>query len=225
MKKLFIGLVLVITFVILFIYYPQEWRSLEGLKGILQQLYDWQQSSPFIFIIYYFALYVFIAVLAIPGAVFITLAGGALFGLWWGTLLVSFASSIGAAGAFLLSRYIFHDAFQQRFAHKLAKVQAGIERDGAYYLFGLRLAPIFPFFLVNILMGLSTIRLFTFYLVSQIGMLPLTFIYVNAGTQLAQLESLSDFLDPSLLLALTALAVLPLGIKFLLAKYARANIT
>ena len=142
-----------------------------------------------------------------------TLAGGALFGLWTGIVLISFASSIGATAAFLASRYVLRESIQRRFGDKLSAINDGMAREGALYLFTLRLVPVFPFFLINLLMGLTSIRTVTFYWVSQIGMLAGTLVYVNAGTQLAQINSLSGIVSPGLLMSFALLGVFPLIAK------------
>lgn len=147
--------------------------------------------------------------LSLPGAAVLTLAGGAVFGLGLGTLLVSFASSAGATIAFLLARTLLRQPVQQRFGARLAPIEAGLRRDGVLYLLSLRLVPVVPFFLVNVVMGLTPLPTRSFYLASQIGMLPGTLVYVNAGTQLAQLRSLEGILTPPLLLSLALLAAFP----------------
>jgi pyruvate/2-oxoglutarate dehydrogenase complex dihydrolipoamide dehydrogenase (E3) component/uncharacterized membrane protein YdjX (TVP38/TMEM64 family) len=157
----------------------------------------------------FLAIYVAVTALSLPGAAIMTLAGGALFGLALGTLIVSFASSIGATLAFLVSRYLLRDVVQAKFGERLRPINDGVARDGAFYLFSLRLVPVFPFFLVNLLMGLTPIRTATFYLVSQAGMLIGTIVYVNAGTQLAGIDSLSDVASPGLLASFAALGLLP----------------
>jgi len=150
---------------------------------------------------------------SIPGAAILTLAGGALFGLLNGTILVSFASTIGALFAFLVSRYFLHDFVQNKFTDRLQTINKKIEKEGAFYLLFLRLVPVFPFFLINLVMALTPIRAWTFYWVSQLGMLPATIIYVNAGTQIAKISSIKDIASPSLLIALTLLGLLPLITK------------
>ncbi len=161
----------------------------------------------------YFAGYVAVTALSLPGAAVMTVAGGALFGFWYALLLVSFASSVGATLCFLISRIVLRDWVQGRFGHNLATVNAGFERDGAFYLFSLRLVPIVPFFLINLLMGLLPIRTRTFYWVSQLGMLPGTAVYVNAGAQLGQLQSMSGMLSVPLLLSFLLLAAFPLAAR------------
>lgn len=161
----------------------------------------------------YFVIYVVVTGLSLPGAAIMTLAGGAIFGLIWATVLVSFASTIGATVAFLVARYLLRDWVQARFGAKLKTVNAGIEKDGAFYLFTLRLVPIFPFFAINLLMGLTPMRTLTFFIVSQVGMLAGTIVYVNAGTQLARIESLGGILSPGLIASFTLLGVFPLLAK------------
>ena len=158
----------------------------------------------------YFAIYVAATALSLPGAAIITLAGGAIFGLLWGTVIVSFASTIGATLAFLVSRFILRSTVESRFGQRLAEINRGVERDGALYLFTLRLIPVVPFFLINLLMGLTRMKAFTFYWVSQVGMLAGTLVYVNAGTQLARLESLQGILSPALLGSFVLLGIFPL---------------
>ena len=161
----------------------------------------------------YFAAYVAMAALSLPGAAAMTLLGGALFGLWVGTLVVSFASSIGATLAMLVARYLLRDLVQARFGARLADIDRGIARDGAFYLFTLRLVPVFPFFAVNLLMGLTAMKTATFYWVSQLGMLAGTLVYVNAGTQLAQLQSLQGILSPALVGSFVLLGLFPLAAR------------
>lgn len=158
----------------------------------------------------YFGVYVLCAALSVPGAVILTLGGGAIFGLAWGTVLVSFASSIGATLAFLASRFLFRDAVRAAFSRRVEAIDAGISRDGAFYLFALRLVPVFPFFLVNLAMGLTALPVRTFYWVSQAGMLLGTLVYVNAGTQLAQIDSVRGLLSPGLIASFAVLGFFPL---------------
>ena len=179
------------------------------LKARQQDLQNLYQAHPWQMLAGYFLLYLLITALSLPGATVMTLAGGAIFGLWTGLLVVSFASSIGATLAFLVSRYLLRDWVQGRFGVSLEVINRGIEKDGAFYLFALRLVPAFPFFIINLVMGLMPIRTWTFYWVSQLGMLPGTLVYVNAGTQLARLESPSDILSLPLILSFALLALLP----------------
>lgn len=161
----------------------------------------------------FFAAYLSVTALSLPGAAVMTLAAGAIFGLVAGSVLVSFASSLGATLAFLWSRYVLRDAAQRRLGARLADVNAGIERDGAFYLFSLRLVPLIPFFVVNLVMGLTGMRAGTFYLVSQVGMLAGTVVYVNAGTQLSKIDSLRGILSPGLLASFALLGLFPLAAR------------
>ena len=165
----------------------------------------------------YFAVYVAVASLSLPGAAVLTLAGGGVFGLGWGLLLVSFASSIGATVSFLAARFVLRDAVQARFGKRLAEIDRGIARDGPLYLLSLRLIPVVPFFVINLLMGLTALRTWTFYWVSQLGMLAGTAVYVNAGTQLASIQSLRDVASPGILGAFVLLGLFPLVAKAIMA--------
>jgi pyruvate/2-oxoglutarate dehydrogenase complex dihydrolipoamide dehydrogenase (E3) component/uncharacterized membrane protein YdjX (TVP38/TMEM64 family) len=186
-----------------------HYLTLDQLKAQQAALERFYLANPLVVLAAFFAIYVIVTALSLPGAAIMTLAAGAIFGVATGTLLVSFASSIGATLAFLASRYLFHDAVQSRFGARLRAVNEGVARDGAFYLFSLRLVPVFPFFAVNLLMGLTPIRTWTYYWVSQVGMILGTIVYVNAGTQLARIESLSDVASPALLASFTALGALP----------------
>lgn len=193
-----------------------EWLSLEQLQRQADALQAQVAARPLQAAALFFLGYVLVTALSIPGAAVMTLAAGALFGLLQGVVLVSFASTIGATLAFLVARFGFRDALRARFGERLRDIDAGIARDGAFYLLTLRLVPAFPFFLVNLLSGLTSLPLRTYYWVSQLGMLPATIVYVLAGTQLAQVRSLGDVLSPGLLGALVALGLLPLLLKALL---------
>ena len=177
----------------------------------------YRQNQPLLTAGIFFLIYIAVTGLSLPGAAVMTLVGGAIFGLLWGLVIISFASTIGATLAFLASRLLFRDSVQQRFGDKLRAVNDGIAREGAFYLFALRLVPIFPFFAINLLMGLSPIRVWTFYWVSQIGMLAGTAVYVNAGTQLAKIDSVSGILSPAILGSFALLAVFPFIAKRVLA--------
>ena len=190
--------------------------SLDNLRAAQGQLEAWRQAAPAQLAALYFIAYVVVTGLSLPGAAILTLAGGAIFGLGLGTVLVSFASTAGATLAFLLARTLFRDLVKQRFGGQLAPIEQGIRQDGALYLLSLRLAPVFPFFLINILMGLTEMPVLRYALVSQVGMLPGTIVYVNAGTQLAALTSLKGILSPPVLGSLALLAVFPWIVKLLL---------
>ncbi|HEX6736129.1 MAG TPA: VTT domain-containing protein, partial [Azonexus sp.] len=184
--------------------------SLEALKAQQASIAALHAEQPLASAAVYFLLYVAVAALSLPGAALLTLAGGAVFGLWWGTLIVSFASTIGATLAFLSARFLLRDWVAGRFAGRLAAIDDGVRRGGAFYLFTLRLVPAFPFFLVNLLLGLTAMPTRTFYWVSQLGMLAGTIVYVNAGTRLAQVDSLAGILSPALLLSFALLGIFPL---------------
>ena len=198
--------------------------TLEGLKSGLVQLHAWRDTSPLQIAMGYFVLYVLTTALSLPGALVLTLAGGAVFGFIEGFLLVSFASTLGATLAFLAARYVLRDWVQQRFGEKLKPMNDGIEKEGAFYLFTLRLVPVFPFFLINLLMGLTKMRTLTYYWVSQVGMLAGTVIYVNAGTQLAAIDSLKGIVSAPIVLSLAALGLFPLITKKVLDIFKRNKI-
>ncbi|MGE0096965.1 MAG: FAD-dependent oxidoreductase [Hydrogenophaga sp.] len=184
--------------------------SLEQLKQSQAAFAELHARSPIQVALAYFAVYVVATALSVPGAAIITLAGGAIFGLFWGTVLVSFASSLGATLAFMVSRFVLRDGIEARFGQRLAEINKGIEKDGAFYLFTLRLIPVVPFFVINLVMGLTQMKARTFYWVSQLGMLAGTVVYVNAGTQLARLDSLQGILSPALLGSFVLLGLFPL---------------
>jgi pyruvate/2-oxoglutarate dehydrogenase complex dihydrolipoamide dehydrogenase (E3) component/uncharacterized membrane protein YdjX (TVP38/TMEM64 family) len=187
-----------------------DYLTLAAIKAEQARLEAYIEARPLYAALAYFLLYVLITGVSLPGAAILTLAGGALFGLLWGTVLVSFASTLGATAAFLLARFILRDVVQRRYGERLARVNRGIDADGAFYLFTLRLVPLFPFFLINLLMGLTPLRVITFFVVSQVGMLPGTLVYVNAGTQLARVESAAGILSPALIASFTLLGLFPL---------------
>lgn len=187
--------------------------TLDQLKARQADLDQWVAANPWLSAGAFFLVYLVVAATSLPGAAVLTIAAGALFGVLEGTVLVSFASTIGASAAFLVARFALRDRLRQRYGERLQKIDAGIERDGWRYLLTLRLLPVFPFFLVNLLAGLTALPLRTFYWVSQLGMLAGTLAYVYAGTQLARIDSLADVLSPGLLSALVLLGLLPLLAK------------
>lgn len=198
---------------------PPGLLTLETLKLHHSLLADWQRQSPFLCASLYFLFYTAIAALSIPGAALLTLLGGALFGLWQGTLLVSFASTLGATLAMLTSRYLLRDWVSRRFARHMATVNNGMARDGAFYLFALRLMPLFPFVVVNLLAGLTAVSVRRYWWVSQLGMLPATVVYLNAGRQLSQLTSIRDIISPAMLAAFALLGLLPLASRWLATRF------
>ena len=224
MKKLMLFAGLGLLVVLFFAVDLDRYFTLEQLKTSQAQFATWQAAHPWLFAISYFLSYVLITALSLPGAAILTLAGGALFGLWQGLLLVSFASSLGATLAFLASRYLFRSSIEQRFSQQLTAINQGIGKEGAFYLFTLRLVPLFPFFIINLLMGLTQLPTRTFYWVSQLGMLAGTIVYVNAGTQLAQINSLSDILSPGLILSFSVLGLFPWFAKSILGLIQRQRV-
>lgn len=208
--RVLVAAVLVGVLVAFFAFDLGRYLNLDYIKA-QQVLFDAQyRDYPLATAGVFFLIYVVVTGASIPGAALLTLVAGALFGLLWGTLIVSFASSLGATLAFLASRFLFRDAIQARFGARLAVINEGIRREGAFYLFALRLVPLFPFFAVNLLMGLTRMRASTYYWVSQLGMLAGTIVYVNAGTQLAGIESLRGLASPALLGSFVLLGVFPL---------------
>jgi len=185
--------------------------SLEAIKEHQAALAALYAARPLVVLALFFAAHVAVTALSFPGAIIMTLGAGAIFGLVTGTLLTSFASSIGATLAFLSSRYLLRESVQRRFGARLADVNVGVARDGDFYLFSLRLVPLVPFFVVNLVMGLTGMPATRFYLVSQFGMLAGTLVYVNAGTQLSRLESLRGILSPGLVVSFVLLGLFPLA--------------
>lgn len=190
-----------------------QYLTLDYMKA---QHGEWQMmlaDNPVAFGAGFFAIYVAVTALSLPGAAIMTLAAGAVFGLWWGVLLVSFASTLGATLAMLVARFILRDQVHSRFGDRLAAIDAGIEKEGAFYLFTLRLIPVIPFFIINLAMGLTRISVPVFFVVSQVGMLAGTLVYVNAGTQLAEIESPAGILSPWLIASFVLLGLFPLIAK------------
>jgi len=184
--------------------------SLDYFEGHRSAIESWSTARPLAAAAIYLGIYVSVTALSLPGAALMTLAGGAVFGLLWGTVIISFASTIGATLAFLIARFLLRDWVQRRFGNRLKAINEGIAKDGAFYLFTLRLVPVFPFFIINLAMALTPIRTRTYYWVSQVGMLPATLVYVNAGTHLARIESPESILSPALIGSFALLGVFPL---------------
>ena len=207
-----------------FYFDASKYLTLEALKAQRELLSGWVGQHFFAAFFIFIAIYIAVTAISLPGAAVLTLAGGALFGLLWGGIAASFASSIGATLAFLASRFLLRDAIRAKFADRIKGIEEGVKKDGAIYLLSLRLVPLVPFFIVNLLMGLTPIRTTTFYIVSQIGMLPGTLAFVFAGTQLAKITSLKGILSPSLLAAFAVIGLLPLVLKFLMNQVAARKI-
>ncbi|PNI02372.1 TVP38/TMEM64 family protein [Vibrio diazotrophicus] len=223
-RKLILGLVLVAVVVFLSIEFSQ-YLTLENAKAQQANLSHYIEQNLLYSALIYFVAYVVITAFSIPGAAVVTLLGAALFGFWFSLALVSFASTIGATLAFLSSRYLLRNWVQQRFSDKLNAINTGVKKDGSFYLFTLRLIPVFPFFLINLLMGLTPISTARYYLVSQLGMLPGTAVYLNAGTQLAEIKTLAGIVSPTVLLSFALLGVFPFIAKWLLSKLQKRAIT
>ncbi|GAB4180298.1 MAG: bifunctional TVP38/TMEM64 family protein/FAD-dependent oxidoreductase [Geothermobacteraceae bacterium] len=218
-KKILIILTLAVLVVAFFAFDLQRYLTLAELKARQAEFQQFYAANRLLTLGLYFLLYVLVTALSLPGAAVMTLAGGALFGFLPALLVVSFASTIGATLAFLVSRFLLRDWVQSRFRDRLAAINRGVEKEGAFYLFTLRLVPIFPFFVINLVLGLTPMRTLTFYWVSQVGMLAGTAVYINAGTQLGQINSLSGILSPGLLLSFVLLGIFPLlarkGVDFM----------
>jgi len=212
-SKFFILALIAILITFFFIFDLQQYLSLEYFNQQRAAILDYYHANPWQTILIFFAVYVLVTGLSLPGAALMTLIAGAIFGVVTGTILVSFASTIGASLAFLVSRYLFKDLIQSRFTQQLAAINKGVEKDGAFYLFALRLVPAFPFFIINLVMGLTPIKTWTFYWVSQVGMFAGTIVYVNAGTQIAQLDSLAGIVSPEIILSFALLGIFPLIAK------------
>ncbi len=193
-----------------------QYLSFSYLKANQLQFNDYYQQNPWLVSMSFFVIYIVSVALSVPGATLLTLMGGAVFGFTWGLILISFASSIGATLAFLVARFLLRDSVQNRFGKHLQRINEGIEKEGAFYLFTLRLVPAFPFFMINLVMALTPIKTRTFYWVSQLGMLAGTAVYINAGTQLGQLESASGILSLPLIISFTLLGIFPLLAKKIL---------
>jgi len=212
MTKSRIALLLLIASLVagFFIFDLGQYLTLDYIKSQQAQLDGLVAAHPLVIAAAYFLIYVLVTAVSLPGAAIMTLAAGAMFGLWWGLLLVSFASTIGATLAMLVARFVLRDQVSRRFERQLNGINKGVEREGAFYLFTLRLVPLFPFFAINLIMGLTKISVPVYFVVSQIGMLAGTLVFVNAGTQLAQVESLAGIISPELLLSFALLGVFPL---------------
>jgi uncharacterized membrane protein YdjX (TVP38/TMEM64 family) len=189
--------------------------TLDYFKSQQAAITDYYAANPLLAAAIFFVAYVAVTGLSLPGAAIMTLVAGAIFGLLWGTVIVSFASSMGATLAFLTSRFVLRDSIQKKFGDKLTAINAGIAKDGPFYLFTLRLVPAFPFFVINLVMGLTPLKTRTFYWVSQLGMLAGTIVYVNAGTEIAKINSLRGILSPGLILSFTLLGIFPLIAKWI----------
>ncbi len=221
-KKIILLAAVVIVIIAAFPY-AREYLTFEQIKESQAEFTGYYEQNRLLVITLYFLGYVGVTALSLPGALIMTLAAGALFGFIVGSILVSFASSIGATLAFLVARYLVGESLQRKYAAELKKFNEQMAKEGAFYLFALRLIPAVPFFLINILMALTRIRTVTFYWVSQLGMLAGTLVYVNAGTQIASIESPGDIVSAPLIGSFVLLAVVPLVAKKVVAYVRRRN--
>ena len=194
-KKIALVALFITAVTLFFVLDLGQYLNLAYIKSQQQVINDYYDLNPVKTGLIFFISYILITGVSLPGAGIMTLAGGAIFGVVWGTILVSFGSVFGATMAFLIARYLFHDYIQHKFSHRLKRINKGIREEGDLYLFTIRFVPIFPFFIVNTLMALTPIKTLNFAVVSQIGMLVPTIIFVNAGTQLARIESPGDVLS------------------------------
>jgi uncharacterized membrane protein YdjX (TVP38/TMEM64 family) len=209
MKKAILVLVLLGAIAAYFIFDLGQVLSLENFKASQADITAAKDANPVLYITGFFLIYVAVTGLSIPGAAIMSLVAGALVGVVVGSIIVSFASTIGATLAFLSARFVLRDWVQTKFGERLRAIDDGLEKDGAFYLFTLRLIPVFPFFVINLLMGLTRIKTRTFFWVSQLGMLPATIVFVNAGTQISRIESTKGLLSPTLIASFVALAFFP----------------
>ncbi|MFP4072052.1 MAG: TVP38/TMEM64 family protein [Desulfovibrionales bacterium] len=218
-----IGLVVAVAAVIVLFFALDldRYLTLAYLKQTREQFQTLYASHTPVVLGAFFLIYVVATALSLPGAAVLTLAAGALFGFWTGLVLVSFASTIGATLAFVLARFLLRDWVQHKFGKKLEKINTGVEREGSFYLFTLRLVPVFPFWLINLAMALTPIKTWTFYWISQVGMLPGTAVYVNAGKQLGEIDTLGGILSWNIILSFALLGIFPLAVKKLMALYRR----
>lgn len=214
-RKIALAGVFIVALALFFAFDLGQYLTLSWFQQQQQELQNFQQENWLLVFIAYFVIYVVATALSVPGAVVLTLGAGALFGLGWGLLLASFASTLGATLAFLSARFILRDWVESKFSKRLKAINKGMQRDGAFYLLSLRLVPLFPFFVINLAMGLTSIKAWTFYWVSQVGMLLGTAVYINAGTQLSQLDSLSGIFSFELLISFALLGIFPLMAKLI----------
>ena len=216
-KGKIIVLVIIAIMIALLVYLgPDKYLNLEFVKSQLDSLIEYKNQNPLLLALMFSAIYIFVTAASIPGALVLTLTAGAIFGFTLGFIVVIFSATIGATIAFLVARYLFEDLVKAKMGERLSKIRESFKKEGAMYLFSLRLVPIFPFFAVNLLMGLTPIRTIVYMAASFIGMAPGSMVFVNAGTQLAKLDSLDGLLSPALIASFVLLAVFPYIAKYLL---------
>ena len=211
--RILLLLAVVVAIVLFFVFGLHQYFTLEFVKEQLGALRAYQLEHELLFVVVFFVVYVLITGTSLPGAAIMTLVAGALFGLVQGVILVSFASTMGATMAFAIARYLLRDTVRERFGKYLKTIDEGVEKEGAFYLFALRLVPLFPFFVINLAMALTPISVWRFYWVSQVGMLFGTVIYVNAGSELGQIQAVGDILSPTLWISFALLGIAPLIAK------------
>ncbi len=223
MKKILPKIIIVATITMIIYLFNRyelaDYLTLDYIKTNQERFNTLYEASPLFYIAGFFIIYVIMTAISLPGAVILTLLSGALFGLVIGTIVVSFASSIGASLAFLISRFLLKDFFQKKFRNFFEKINQGVEKEGKFYLFTLRLIPAFPFFIINVVMGLTKIDLKSFYWVSQLGMLLGTVVYVNAGASLANVNNLSDILSFNIIISFVLIGIFPIITKKVLEFY------
>jgi len=207
--KLSLLLVFILATVAVVWWLPPDLLTLENMKARQADIEAYRSAYPVLSVVLYCTIYIIVTALSIPGAVFLTLIGGAIFGLFYGTIWISFSSTTGATLAFLISRFFFQESVKQKFGANLANIEENLKKDGAFYLFSMRLVPAIPFFMINLVMGLTPIKTLHYVLASWSGMLAGTIVYVNAGTQLSKLESLSGILSPPIIISFLLLATFP----------------
>ena len=220
LPKVIVLTVLIVLIGAFFAFGGTEYLTLDYLKSQWINIAEFHQNNPTVALVLFFVVYVVVTGLSLPGAAILTLFAGAIFGFLTGVILVSFASTLGATIAFVIARFIFRDAILSKFSKQLQVIEEGVKKDGAFYLFALRLVPAFPFFVVNLVMSITPIKTWTFMWVSQVGMLAGTMVFVNAGAQVSQIDSLtvSGILTPQLIISFILLGIFPLVAKFVLNK-------
>ncbi len=221
LKKIVLLAVIIAVIAIFRLFDLGQYLTLSYVKESQAGFMALYEEHKIVVISLYMAIYIVVTALSLPGATVLTLAGGGIFGLLAGFVIVSFASTTGAAIACVVSRYLLSGWVQNKFSDKLRAINEGVEKEGAFYLFTMRLIPAFPFFVINLVMGLTKMPIFTFYWVSQLGMIPGTIVYVNAGKELSKIESLSGILSPGLIISFALLGLFPIVTKKLMALYKR----
>ena len=212
-QKVLLLIFLISLIILFFIFDINQYSSLENIKIQYQNsLYYYDKNKLLVHIIFIF-IYIITTSLSLPFALSLTLIGGALFGFFYALILVSFGSAIGATIAFLLARFIGYEYIKDKYKNQLSRFYNGFKKEGAFYLFTMRMVPIFPFFIINIVTALMPIKTWTFYWVSQVGMLPGTILYVFAGTQLSEIKSLSDIMSPTLIVTFIFIGIFPIIVK------------